>query len=199
LESLKENIINTAAKMFEEYGLRSVSIGDICNKMQISKKTFYTVFQQKEELIETILAYQHEAIISRMRDMTSNTNAIEALIVLLKAVRKHINETTPAIVFDLKKYYPALLKKFENHHKESMQRGVINNLQKGIEENYYKSNLNIELTAMFFSIQIPNIFQTLEDSKKYSKKQLFDFFIDLLLSLIVSEKGKQYIAENYNN
>jgi len=199
MENLKENIVNTAAKMFAEYGLRSVSIEDICNKMQISKKTFYNVFEQKEELIETVLLYQWTTTVQRLYNMTANANAIESLITMVKEMRKNISETIPVVVFDLNKYYPALLKKCEDGRMEAMQRGIIKNLKRGIEEGFYKDNLNMELTAMFFAVQIPNAFKMLKDSKKFSKKQLLDFFIDLLFSLIVSEKGKQYLAENYNN
>jgi Transcriptional regulator len=198
MDELKKNIIDTASTMFLEYGLRSISIDDICNKMQISKKTFYTVFEQKEELIETVLLFHRENEIKKCYDLMSNINAIESLIILVKEMRKHINETPPTLFFDLQKYYPALFKKIENEQKEIMQRGITNNLERGIEEGYYRNDLNVDLTTIFFSVQIPAAFKTLKDSKKYSKKQLLDFFIDLLLNLIVSEKGKLYLKENYN-
>jgi AcrR family transcriptional regulator len=181
-----------------EYGLRSVSIDDICAKMQISKKTFYTVFEQKEELIENILFYQSDCVVQKFLNIAADKNAIETLIMLLKEMRKNINEVTPAIFFDLKKYYPALFEKLENGRQDLMQHGVANNLRRGIEEGFYRNDLNIDITAMFFSVQIPHIFQVMETTKKYSKKILLDFFIDLLLHLIISEKGKIYIGENYN-
>ena len=198
MDELKKNIIDTASKMFIEYGLRSVSIDNICTKMQISKKTFYTVFEQKEELIETVLLFHRENAAKKCYDLMSGNNAIEALVILVKEMRKHINETPPALFFDLQKYYPALSKKIETEQREVMQHGITNNLNRGIEEGYYRKDLNVDLTTIFFSVQIPNAFRTLKDSKKYSKKQLFEFFIDLLLNLIVSEKGKQYLKEHYN-
>ena len=198
MDELKKNIIDTASKMFIEYGLRSVSIDNICTKMQISKKTFYTVFEQKEELIETVLLFHRENAAKKCYDLMSGNNAIEALVILVKEMRKHINETPPALFFDLQKYYPALFKKIENEQREVMQQGITNNLNRGIEEGYYRKDLNVDLTTIFFSVQIPNAFRTLKDSKKYSKKQLFEFFIDLLLNLIVSENGKQYLKEHYN-
>ncbi|MDR0812125.1 MAG: TetR/AcrR family transcriptional regulator, partial [Paludibacter sp.] len=46
---LREKILNTSTAMFCEYGLKRVSIDDICNELRISKKTFYSIFKQKEE------------------------------------------------------------------------------------------------------------------------------------------------------
>ena len=52
---VKNEILKTAGELFFKYGLRSVSIDDICNEMHISKKTFYVHFKQKDELVECLL------------------------------------------------------------------------------------------------------------------------------------------------
>ena len=54
-QTLYKNILKTGAKRFLKYGLRSVSIDDICADLRISKKTFYTYFSQKEALVEAVL------------------------------------------------------------------------------------------------------------------------------------------------
>ena len=51
MTELKEKIIRQAKQMFGDYGLKRVSIDNICNELHISKKTFYTVFKTKNELI----------------------------------------------------------------------------------------------------------------------------------------------------
>ncbi|HQO47821.1 MAG TPA: TetR/AcrR family transcriptional regulator [Paludibacteraceae bacterium] len=51
----RKRIIKVASELFLKYGLRSVTIDDICNELRISKKTFYVHFKQKEELIESLL------------------------------------------------------------------------------------------------------------------------------------------------
>ncbi len=53
---VRDKILKTASDLFLKYGLRSVSIDDICNELHISKKTFYAHFKQKEELVESLLA-----------------------------------------------------------------------------------------------------------------------------------------------
>lgn len=50
----RKRIIKVASELFLKYGLRSVTIDDICNELRISKKTFYVHFKQKEELIESL-------------------------------------------------------------------------------------------------------------------------------------------------
>lgn len=36
-------------------------------------------------------------------------------------------------------------------------------------------------------------------SRKYTKRRLLDFFIDLMIHLIANEKGLKYMQENYLN
>ena len=44
MDTLQENIISVSSRMFEQFGIRSVSIENVCKELQISKKTFYTLF-----------------------------------------------------------------------------------------------------------------------------------------------------------
>ncbi len=52
---IKEQITATAKELFLQYGIRSVSVDDICKELRMSKKTFYQYFGQKEELINHLL------------------------------------------------------------------------------------------------------------------------------------------------
>ena len=52
---LRAKILKTSGELFFKFGIRSVSIDDICNDLHISKKTFYTVFKQKDELVVELL------------------------------------------------------------------------------------------------------------------------------------------------
>ena len=50
---MKDQIVNKAIELFLQYGFKSVTIDDLAIKMSISKKTIYSYFQTKEELVET--------------------------------------------------------------------------------------------------------------------------------------------------
>ena len=50
----------------------------------------------------------------------------------------------------------------------------------------------------FHSIQIRETFEQMQKaSPKITKKQLVDFFIDLIVRLITNENGYKYMNENY--
>jgi len=50
-----QQILNTAKELFFKYGIRRVSIEEICKTAQVSKMTFYKFFQNKIDLVIVML------------------------------------------------------------------------------------------------------------------------------------------------
>lgn len=48
------NIIETAILLFKKFGMKRVTVEEICNKSNVSKATFYKHFKNKNELIKYI-------------------------------------------------------------------------------------------------------------------------------------------------
>jgi len=55
MNNLKQNITQTASKLFHQSGVRNISIDEVCSALRISKKTFYQHFQQKDDLIDAVI------------------------------------------------------------------------------------------------------------------------------------------------
>jgi AcrR family transcriptional regulator len=49
--SLRNKIVDCAAKMFEKKGIRDVTMDDISKRLSISKRTLYEIFEDKETLL----------------------------------------------------------------------------------------------------------------------------------------------------
>jgi AcrR family transcriptional regulator len=49
---MKEKIIQRATDLFLKLGFKSVTMDDIANEMAISKKTIYTHFKNKTDLVK---------------------------------------------------------------------------------------------------------------------------------------------------
>jgi len=196
MHNLQEIIIQTSCKMFEQFGIRSVSIDNVCGEIHISKKTFYTHFTQKEDLVDAVLLFQKKIKYERFEKLFKDKNAIESLTIIIKEIKKNVEIESQTMCFDLQKYYPKVYEKHELIKTQEMKLGFVMNLKQGIAEGYYRENLDIELISLFHSVQIKNTFELMEQSsKKYTKKRLLDFFFDLMVHLIANEKGLKYLEE----
>ena len=52
MDTKKKEIIKETAKLYFKYGIRSVTMDDIAEKMSISKKTIYAFYKTKSKLVE---------------------------------------------------------------------------------------------------------------------------------------------------
>jgi AcrR family transcriptional regulator len=197
-KKMKEAIIQLAVSQFHQLGIRNVSVDDICATLRISKKTFYQHFRKKEDLIEEIiLAVQHEFEHKCLRQ-EKDKNAIDTMIMNIKEIRRAIEREPFLFWHDLKKFYPSLYSKHYDLQKELVRTMFEQNVRRGIEEGFYRSDIDIELLSYFHTVQMRHTFESmLENQKAFSLKRVVDFFIDLMVHLIANEKGLQYLEENY--
>ncbi len=55
MSSKKEQVIKTAKELFSQYGYRKVSMDELAQKAGVTKKTIYTYFKDKNDLIKYFL------------------------------------------------------------------------------------------------------------------------------------------------
>jgi len=196
MDTLQENIISVSSRLFEQFGIRSVSIDNVCKELLISKKTFYTLFPQKEDLVDSVLTFQNKNNCDKFSKLFKNKNSIDSLILIIKEIKRNIESVSQTMFFDLEKYYPRVFEKHMLKNNEEIRLGFEINLRQGIAEGYYREDLDIELISLFHSLQIKNTFELMQQSpKKYPKKRIIEFFLDLMIHMIANEKGLQYLRD----
>lgn len=197
MEDRSKRILDSACHKFEQYGIRSVSIDDICKDVRVSKKTFYQIYPKKEDLIEAVLEYTSDIAQKKFEEIQKNRNAVDALVAIIKEVRKYSEEAKNSFQYDLEKYYPEVYDAFQDKQKEKIFRSFEQNIRQGIAEGYYREDLDVELVSMFHALQIKNSFKEMRQSMpKIPLKRLNDFYIDIVVRLIANDKGLQYIEDH---
>ncbi len=58
----KEQVILEARKLFKKYGYKKVAMDEVAKKAQVTKKTIYTYFKDKEELFKYFIKEELEQI-----------------------------------------------------------------------------------------------------------------------------------------
>ena len=148
---MKKNILNKAADLFLCYGFKSVTMDDIANDLAISKKTIYKYFNNKLDLINASTILVHERVDTMVGEIVAKDfNAIEENFVIksiFKDVFKNV-ETSP--MFQLKKYYPEIYGKVMEHQLSIFSDCIRENIQKGIKENLYRPDIDIEMVMKFY-------------------------------------------------
>ena len=193
MTELKEKIIRQAKQMFWDYGLKRVGIDDICTELHISKKTFYTVFKTKNELIEEILkSVRIEK--KQMEEIADNDNIIEYLISktnIFRSKPRRDDEKLFQIHFDMKKYYPELFDKHCRQIKEDSEVNTLSILNMGIAQGLFRQDMDLTLTKKLISEIFSNMLEY-SNTNKIPFIHMMDFCMDTMFRVVCNDKGLEY-------
>lgn len=190
---IKRKILKGAENLFMKYGVRSISMDDIARHLSVSKKTLYQHFADKEDIV-TITCQSHIEGVSKEFEEIKNSskNAIDELAKISLCLKQNSEEMNPSLLFDLQKYHPKAWGVWLNHKNKFIRESVVRNLKQGIEEGYFRPEINMEVIAtmrlelvqLAFDDQIfpPSQFKLSE-----VQVQIFDHFVYGL----VTEKGRK--------
>ena len=109
-----------------------------------------------------------------------------------RCLKQNTEDTNPSLLFDLQKYHPKAWSVWLNHKHKFIRESVIRNLKQGIEEGYYRPELNVDIIAAMRLelVQLPfdgNVFPTSRFKIAEVQMQIFDHFVHG----IVTEKGRK--------
>lgn len=146
----RERILVRARDLFMQFGIRSVSMDDIATEMGISKKTIYQYFADKEELVSAVILLKIGENQSRCDlDRKESANAIEEMFRAMEMVEQMFRTMNPSVLFDLRKYHPVAYAHFEKHKNDYLFNVIRSNLERGIREELYRPEINVEIIARF--------------------------------------------------
>lgn len=188
---MREKIIERATDLFLNLGFKSVTMDDIANGLGISKKTIYQHFGDKTDLVEACTFYMFD-FISHGIDCICATkhNPIEELYEIKAFALTHLKGEKSSPHFQLQKYYPRIYKELRQKQYEKMNECVVENIQRGIQEGYFRSDINVEVIARFYFNGMMEIKNTeIFPPHLYSMQMLMETFLEYHVRGIATPKG----------
>lgn len=201
MEAKKREIITQATAIYLKYGIKSVTMDEMARQLGISKKTLYSYVADKNELVEQCVLQEHEGEVCQIGELNKqHENAIDEILAISRYVAGTLKKIHPSIFFDLAKYHPNVLK-IMNAHKRDFVRGcVVDNLQRGIKQGLYRSNLNIEVVATIYLATIDHIMLgDIFPESPYSLDLIYQEFFRYHLKGVASANGLEYLNELIKN
>lgn len=198
---MKEDIIRKAMEMFLNLGFKSVTMDDLAHEMGISKKTIYTHFSNKTQLVEEGTLYLFEKISAGIEQILSmNKNPIEELYEIKKFVMQHLKDEKSSPQFQLQKYYPQIYNRLQCKQFDVMKDCVVDNIRRGMAQGIYRENLNVDFVArIYFSCGSMLKDQNLFPMDKFPIRSLMDDYLEYHLRGIVTPQGRQILNEIINS
>lgn len=145
----KDRILLGAEELFFKYGIKSVTMDDIAKHLAISKKTIYQFFEDKNELVETLMTEklkQDECDIKHIQE--ESENVIVEVFSMMKHMGAMFAKVNPNIFYDLQKYHPNAWKQFKLFKHDCLASLVENSIDRGIKEGLVRSDINAKVLAL---------------------------------------------------
>lgn len=146
--AVQDLIISKSTELFFNYGINSVRTEDIVALLGISKKTFYAHFESKEKLVEIIVQAQIEKLKRTLTDLRlQQYNAVLEAIKICELDLQYKRLRNENFTRDIEKSYPNVWSLYEDFASRYLEAILVENIQSGIKEAYYHSDLNLTITA----------------------------------------------------
>jgi AcrR family transcriptional regulator len=186
-------IYSKAEEMFMRYGVKSVTMDDLSRAIGISKKTLYQSVENKEDLINKVITFilmKEAEVMGIIRKKAKD--AIEEVVMISRHVNKMLQSINPAAMYDLQKYYTQQFDLMRSLNDKMVYTIIKENMDKGIEEGFYRNNFNTEIIAKLYVGQADLIIDTqIFPTAKYDLMNVHREFVMHHLYSITTEKGKE--------
>ncbi len=201
---MKGRILAEAERLFWKYGVRSVTMEDIARQLGISKKTIYQHFSDKEQILYQVIQDKTSRDQSEMACMAIETsNPIEEILSVLNLMRKNVDQVSPNLLIDIKRYYPQAFVLFRRFKEEHIMKSILENIQKGVSQGLYRSDINPVILARLRVEEIELAFDN--DFFPMDQYSMHDIQFELMHHFVrgmLTEKGftiyNQYVNQ-YNH
>lgn len=194
----KQRIIDVAEKLFLKFGVKNVTVDDIAKEMHMSKKTIYTYFSAKKDLVEIVIV----AVFTRVRNriyeiIASGYDPILEIILIEQTIAEHIDQQTSAMMHQLQKYYIDLYNKLVSMQTSAIEDTFSVNLKRGISLGLYRQDINIDVvTKIYYTTLITLQNQAFFPEDKYECNDIKREYLIYHLRGIASDKGLELITKH---
>ncbi|WP_055436098.1 TetR/AcrR family transcriptional regulator [Lacinutrix algicola] len=190
----KAELLKCSISKFTQFGSKHVTLDEIANTLGISKKTIYTFFNNKEDLVaasvENLLKEYKKDINGIVN--SNGKNPILCVILIYQRGFEYLKYFKPSFLFGLEKYYPKASAVFNDFIEELSNNIVYNLLKQAQESGNIKEEVNIELIVNIYFLRIDKlIFKKNNLLETYPEEELFNHLV------IYNLKG--IITSNYSN
>jgi AcrR family transcriptional regulator len=146
--------------VFLRLGIKSVSMDDISRSLGISKKTLYTYYNTKNELVSaTVELHINEDEKQIKKIVNSSENAIDEMVKIARHILKFLRTMSPSTMYDLHKYHYDVWRLIETKHFAFIFTIIKQNIIRGKLEGLYREEVNEEILAKLYvqqSLSISN-------------------------------------------
>lgn len=178
----KQTILITSLNIFAHFGIKGVSMSQIADSIRISKRTLYSYFGSKDELVCACMDFENENVSDILEEVEKQSkNPMESIVFLTVKINRHRSSFCPAFYKDIQHFYNANIKL--NVVYERVRNRITEYFKDGVERGLFLPERNYDFMTSIFMEQM--IIQNKSRISSLHRKTMFFTF----LRGLCTEKG----------
>jgi AcrR family transcriptional regulator len=186
-------IVAAARRHFFAHGLRSVTMDDLAAELGMSKKTLYSSFPSKVDLLRAVVIDKFRSVEADFERVTTETAAdvLGALHRLLACAQRHAAEIQPPFVRDIRREAPELFEIVQSRRRAVIQRHFGKLFDDGRRAGIFRKDIS---TRMMIEILL-GVTEALINPAKMAELGLtpktgFSLIITVILEGVLTDQGR---------
>lgn len=194
---VKTSILQRAMDMFQRYGLRAMTMDDVCRELSMSKKTLYHYFSNKADLVDQAVRHVFCAHKVAMDEISAaHENAIDRMVHRFAFLMRMMESHGPSMMFPLKKYYPKTFEWLFAQRQQTMVAALVQTIRDGQAQRLFREDLDAELVAkIHFTTMVGLADGDLQSYTLAERRILIWTAISLFIRSISTAQGLHYFNE----
>lgn len=177
-----------------EEGIENISIQTICDRLSIRRDDIFILIKDEKDLASKVLEFERDSFKAIFDEYNfDGMNAIDILMIVSREIASRYYDVTPAISRSLKLRFPEI---YQDHFQKRVDYifGKIQiNLQKGISQGIYRTDLSIELVARLYLSRLIDIHnEDIFPPKQFSFHTLFEVLFENFVRSVATTEGLKY-------
>ena len=193
-------------RSFFKNGYTNVSVEEIVNEVDISKKTLYRYFPCKDDILTAVVIDYTENLTRNINEMLVSTDMefVEKLKIIFTSTAISLSRISAKFYENIRKSSPEAWSKINTYKREVAQMCFSTLMDEGIKKGHISKEINKDIALLTFLIAVDNLLdpafldQLPKDLLKRiprSPREIFDALIKVIYEGILTEDSKKKYKE----
>ncbi len=189
-------LLESIGEIILERGLKAMTMDLVANRLGMSKRTLYEIFDNKSHMTDTVLEYMHCKHVEAMREaFETSPNILEAWIKVMQIHRDMIQNVSVNFFRDMDTYYKEVRGRYRSRE-DNRNREMVKMCHLGVEQGLFRSDVNYEIITRIFEIQLESL-KRMEElfPADITATEVYDTISFSFLRSIVTPKGMELLEK----
>ena len=191
---MDKKILNEAKNLFDRFGIKKVTMSDIAETFQMSKKTLYKYFPSKEAIVQKIIIWKKEHITQSL-DLIIDDESLnfeKKLEEIFKLINVEMSNFQIRFLNEIRLQFPNLYEQILSFRKNTINYSFRKLILEGIEEGHVRQDIDPTiLIDMYIAVLQQMMTPEYILNTNYSNVEIYNMIIKVYFTGILTHEAQE--------